>query len=312
MTDRVIAQDIRDRYVMLGPDHQEEFSNVDSFKSYDGRNTGSATMTLSGTYTAGNEATLTASTATFLSTDVGTDATSRQFYLRSSDVENEGELTERLVHNLVRCEVTAYTDSTHVTVRVHADVPESLQATATTMWGIAVRRVTGLRHLEGESLSALGDGFVAANRYTDVTAVTVTDTVATLEEFYEVIHLGLPYMVDLELLDLEFAEGESLYGRKKDVAALEVYVKDSQTLYAGMEFPDDTADDYTGPTQGLDQAPDRDLDEEDADYPPPLRTEAIHIGFDHKPTEHGRAVIRHLEPRPITILAVARVVEING
>jgi hypothetical protein len=313
MTSRAVDQDVRDRYVMFGPDHQEEFTNVDSFKTYDGRNTGSATMSLSmSSYLAGLEGTLTASTATFLSTDVGTDATSRQFFIWSSDVENEGELTERLVHNLIRCEVTAFTDSTHVTVRAHADVPTSLQATATTMWATAVRKVTGLRHLEGENISALGDGFVAANAFTDTTPITVTGGAATLEEFYACIHLGLPYICDLELLDIEFADGESLYGRKKDVSALEVYVKDSQSLYAGLAIPDSDADDYTGPTQGLDRGDDRDLDEEDADYPPPLKTEAIHVSFDHAPTEHGRAVIRHLEPRPVTILAVARVVEING
>lgn len=312
LTSRVVNQDVRDRYAMFGLEHQQEFSSVDSFKSYNGLNTGATTMTLSGVTEAGEEGTLTASTATFLSTDVGTDATSRQFYLWSTDTENDGLLTERLVHNLIRCEVTGYTNSTSVTVRVHADVPTSLQATSTLMWGTAVRRVTGLRHIEAEKISALGDGFVAANRFTDTTTVTVADGVADLPEFYCVIHLGLPFMINLELLDLEFADGESLYGRKKVVAALEVYVKDSQSLYAGIRFPDTDSDSYTGPTQGLDRSADRDLDEEDADYPPPLRTEPIHIPFDNEPTEHGRAVIRHLEPRPITILAVARVVEIKA
>lgn len=314
LTYRNVDQDIRDRYLMLGPDHQEEFSSVDSFLTYDERNTGSGTMTLSGAdYSAGEELTLTCSVAgTFLSTDVGTDSTSRQFYLWGATTENDGELTERVVYTLIRCEVTAYTSDTVCTVRVHADVPEALQATATTMWAPAVRRVTGLWHLEGENVSALGDGFVAANAFTDVTPVTVENGAAVFADFYTVIHVGLPFICDLELLDLEFAEGESMYGRKKRVKALEVYVKDSQSLYAGTSFPVQGSDDYTGPTQGLDRVEERSLDDEDSDYPPPLRTEVVRAPFDTEDTDKGRAVIRHLEPRPITILSVARVVEIHG
>lgn len=299
---RVVDQDVRDRYTFLGPDHQQEFSNLDSFLTYDGLNVGAGTITLSGAdYSAGEEVTATASVSgTFLSTDVGEDETSRKFYLWASD------------DTLIRCTVTGYTNDTTVTVRVHADVPDELQATATTSWGVAVRRVTGLWHLEGEDVSALGDGFVAANAFLDTTPVTVEDGAAVFGEFYTVLHVGLPYICDLELLDLEPSDGETLYGIQKTVSGVGVYVKESHSFYAGMAFPDEDSDDYTGPTQDLDRAEDVDSDEDDADYPPPLRTELIKVAFNSEPRAHGRAVIRHLEPRPLTILAVARVVEVHG
>lgn len=300
LKERVIDQDVRDDYTWLAPDHQEEFCSLDSFLTYDERNTGSSTMTLSGaSYNADDEVTLTCSASnTFLSTDVGEDSTSRKFYLWDSTGE------------LIRCTVTEYTSDTVVTVRVHADVPATLQATATTRWAPAVRRVTGLWHLEGEDVSAFGDGFVAANAYTDDTAVTVSDGAAVFSEFYTVLHVGLPYKCDLEFHDIEFPEG-TLYSRRKMVVAVGAYVKDSQTFYAGEAFPDE--DDGEDVDENLYRAEERDLDEEDADLPIPLRTEFIQVNLPGGSfTDHGRAIIRHLEPRPLTLLAGARVFRVEG
>lgn len=299
---RVIDQDARDRYTWFGPDFQEEFSSVDSFKTYDERNTGAITMTLSGSgWTAEDTLTLTASSSTFLSTDDDDSSSRRQFWLYSS------------TGAVIRCDPVLYSSGTSMTVKPHETVPTSLRATATTYWAPAVKRVTGLWHLEGEDVSAFGDGYVAANALTDSTAVTVANGAAVFSDYYTVLHVGLAWKWDLELHDIEFPEGGSLYGVKKTVGALGVYVKDSQgTFYAGTEFPDEEADDYTGPTQGLDSIPDRDVDEEDSDLPPDLLTELIEIPISPTPTDHGRAVLRGVEPRPVTILAVSRVVKFAG
>lgn len=300
MKERVINQDVRDRYTWWGPDWQMEAPMVDSIVTYNGLNTGSATMTLTsgGGWTEADTLTLTASSSTFLSSDVGTDATSRKFFLWDSS------------GNVVRCTVTGYTGATIVSVRPDRPVPTALRAASTTRWASAVRKVSGLRHLEGQSVSALGDGFVAANAYTDSTAVTVSSGAATFEDFYAVLHVGLPFKADLEPHDIEFPQG-TLYGRRKKVVGVGLYLKDSLAFWAGEALPDEEASNYTGPTQGLYRSAERDLDDEDADDPIPLLTEFVQVNLPGgRWTDHGRAVIRHLDPRPLTLLSLIRMVEV--
>jgi hypothetical protein len=301
LTQREIVQAARDRYTWLGEDdngYQEEFTSVDSYKTYDGRNTGAGTITASGAdYSSGQLVTLTAAGATpFLASDEGTDSTSRKYVLWDEDGE--------------KCVFTVeeYTSSTSVTARPDRDVPDTLQATATTRWAPAIRRMTGLRHIAGEDVSALGDGNEAANALTDSTPVEVSSTgIAVFSDFYTVLSVGLPFYCDLEFHDLEPGDGESWYGRTKTIAGVGVYVKDSHEFYVGTEFP---TDGYVG---DLAQAEPRNLNDQSADVPPPLRTEFIHVPLkDTAPTEHGRAVIRHLAPRPITIMAATRLLQKVG
>lgn len=299
LKERYVSSAAREDFTWTSPDRQEELTQLDSFLTYDGRNTGSVTLTLSGSgWTASDTLTLTASSSTFLSTDVGTDATSRKFFIYDAD------------GNLVVLRVTQYTSPTVVSVLPDRTVPAALQATARTTWAAAVRRVTGLWHIEGESVSALGDGFEIANALLDSTAITVSSGIATFGEsdFSSVIHVGLPIASDIELLDVENPEGQSLYGKKKIVKNVGVYVKGSRSFFAGNEIPDAEDEDY-----------DENLQEEcyteeseDPDYPSPLRTEHIDVSVPGEYTEHGRAVIRNLRPFPLTILAISRSVEVKG
>jgi hypothetical protein len=287
---RYVEQDARDRFTWDAPDYQHEFTYLDSHLTYDGRNIGAVTMTLSGS---GETRTLTASSATFASTDAGNGDASKQYWLYTADGD------------LLRCPVTVYTSSTVVTVRPDRTVPASLEATATLLWSSAVKRVTGLWHLEGEEVSALGYGFVAADALTDDEPATVEDGAIVLSDYYPVIHVGLPYIQDLELNDIEFPEGESMYGLQKVVNGVAVYVAQTAGFMAGIELLD--GDDVE---ENLSHA--ADAEQTNPDEPAPLSTGIIEVEVEDKRfTSHGRAVIRCAKPLPLRILAVTRVVEIK-
>jgi len=112
----------------------EDLIIMDSALSYDGTHSGSTTMTLSGgtNWTYDEDLTLTASVAsTFVAGDVG-----NEIHLTGTD------------GTLIRCEITAYTSDTVVTVRAHKTVPAGMRSVAITSWGKAVDEFSGLEHLD--------------------------------------------------------------------------------------------------------------------------------------------------------------------
>ena len=283
LENRYVLQTARDRFTWDAPDYQHEFTYLDSHLTYDGRNVGAVTMTLSG---AGETRTLTASSATFSSSDAGNGDASKQYWLYTS------------AGALLRCPVTAYTSPTAVTVRPDRTVPAALDATATVRWSTAVKRVTGLWHLEDQDVSALGYGFVAADALAS-TGETVASGAIVLSDYYPIIHVGLPYTQDLELNDIEFPDGESMYGRNKIVNGSAVYVAQTRTFSVGIDFDGDLSDA-------------RDVEQTNPDEPPPLRTEVVEVEIEDKRfTSHGRVVIRCAKPLPLRVLAVTRVVEVQ-
>lgn len=108
---------------------------MDCALTYDGRNTGSTTMTLSGSgwlYT--STLTLTASASTFTAADVG-----NQIFVYDTD------------GSVIRCTITAYTSATVVSVMPNRTVPVTLRNVAVTNWSRAVDQLTGLWHLKART-----------------------------------------------------------------------------------------------------------------------------------------------------------------
>lgn len=258
---------------------------MDSSLTYDGRNTGSRTMTLSGsgwTYT--DTLTLTASTAYFTSDDVG-----NEIHLTGSD------------GTLIRFTISGYTSTTIVTGRPHKTVPVAMQAAAMLTWTRAVDEITGLWHLEAKAVSILGDGFVVAspnNASYDV--VTVTNGTVTLDKCYGVLHIGLPYTSDIETLDIDSAQGESIVNTKKNISQVTVYVEKSRGLWIGAAPPTDDDDD---PLEGLTELKIR--NSEGYDEPVGLLTGTSEVNIRPEWNSNGRVFVRQVDPLPMSILAVA-------
>jgi hypothetical protein len=233
--------------------------------------------------------TLTASASTFLSTDVG-----NVFQLQI--VDDDGNQTD-----IIRCEVTAYTSATVVSVRSNKTVPVALRTTATTHWIKAVDELTGLWHLEGETVSVFADGFVVGSPNNEsYTTYTIENGTLSLDEAYGVIHVGIPITADFELLNLDRPDTETLSNKKMLIGKVSLFVEATRGIFAGGKPP---SDDDVDPLEGLFEAKLRDL--EGYDDPVSLKTGNVDIPIQNTWNSNGRVFIRQVDPLPLSILSVS-------
>lgn len=257
---------------------------MDSHLSYDGRNTSlSHTMTLSGsgwTYT--DTLTLTSSTSFFSADDVGNQI---QIYDSNGDV--------------IRFTIDAYSSATVVTGRPHKAVPAELRAAATLDWVRAVDEVSGLWHLEGQSVSVFGDGLVVANpNNTSYVSVTVTYGKITLSECYGVIIVGLPITSDLETLNVDTPTPNTMVDRNKLISKVTLFVEKSRGIWAGTAEP--AAGDSI--TAGLTEAKIR--ENENYNDPVDVVTDPVEVITEATWNNNGRVFVRQIDPVPLTILSI--------
>lgn len=258
---------------------------MDSHLSYDGRNAAATTMTLSGgtNWTFDETLTLTASTAFFAATDVG-----NAIHLRGASSE------------LIRATITAYTSTTVVSVSPHKTVPADLRATATTDWDKAVDQVGGLWHLEGETVSIFADGFVVGSpNNASYSTYTVASGIVTLDKPYAVIHVGIPYLSDIETLDIDLPSGETLADKEKIVGEVNCFVEETRGVFTGPKPP---SNDAVDPLENLVEFKIRDA--EDYDSPVSLTTDVINVNIKAEWNSNGRVFIRQVDPIPMTILSI--------
>lgn len=249
---------------------------MDSALTYDGRNTTATTMTLSGgtNWTPDENLTLTASASYFTVADIG-----NAIWMYDS------------TGSVLRCKINAYTSGTVVTVKPHKTVPAALRGVAVTNWSRAVDEVSGLSHLEGKSVSVFADGFVSANPNNSAYTVrTVTAGVVSLQDPHAVIHVGLPYISDIETLDIDTAQGAGLSDKKKHVSGLTIHVEKSRGIWAG---PD---------TDNLTELKIR--NDEGYDDPIALATGTVDINITGEWSDGGRVAIRQTDPLPLTVLSI--------
>jgi hypothetical protein len=203
---------------------------LDSFLTYDGRNTGATTMMLSGgtNWTYDETLTLTASVGYFVAGDVDNVIV---LDIVDADVDSEtyGEVTDS-----IRLTITAYSSVTVVTGRSDKTVPAGLRAVAKTTWGKAVDEFSGVDHLEAKSIGILADGGVVTNGV-DAPLTTVTAGAFSISSPAVVVHAGLPITADFETLDMELIGTETLLDKKKLITSVTLNVEASRGIWAGQE-----------------------------------------------------------------------------
>lgn len=263
---------------------------VDAGLEYDGRNAGGGTitMTLSGTgWTYTDPLTLTASAAFFTS---GMATAPDVIVLHGSD------------GTILRFTIQTYTDTTHVIGFVDKDVPVSMQAVAITLWDHAVPAVGGLSHLEGETVSVYADGYVVAspNNSAYATPIVVTGGIATLPSAYTHIWVGLPFIGDLETLDIDTPQGQSLKDTKIAITRVGLYAEASRGGFVGRTTPDPTDSD---PLDGMDEIKFR-SESDDMNEPPPVETGYLFANIQGSWNKTGRVAIRQVDPIPMSVLAI--------
>lgn len=260
---------------------------MDSALSYDGRNTDTShTMTLSGgtTWAFDELLTITANFNEFSAPEVG-----NVIVLTGSD------------GTVIRLTLSSYTSATVMQGYPDETVPASMQGIASGTWSRAVNVVSGLSHLEGLEVSVFADAYVVASPNNDQIAFTCTVAggIVTLDEPYSYIHVGLPYLSDLETLDVDTPSGPSVKPHKMMMNAVTVFVDASRNCFVGSAPP---TDDDVDPLENLDEFKIR--DDSDEWGPIALLTDSIDMPIAGRFNNAGRLFFRQVDPVPLTILAV--------
>jgi hypothetical protein len=152
--------------------------------------------------------------------------------------------------------------------------------------------ISGMWHLEGETVAILADGAEVAQQ-------VVTDGAITLEVEASVVHIGLPITADMQGLPLA-VEALSAFGQgaKRNLSEVWLRVKDSGGIKAGPTF------------DKLRELPAR--SNEPYDSPPDLKNGIVRITLDNQWDENGQICIRQDQPLPVTISAMTLAVATGG
>lgn len=245
---------------------------VDSGAVYDGTNTGSTTMTVSGgtTWAPGEDLTITSSTAKFA-------------YPATTDVNDAIVMTDADGVEY-RLRIISTSSTTVATVRTDKTIPVALRNTASTNWSFARNSVSGLSWLEGKTVSILADGAVHPQR-------VVTSGLISLDRAAVVINVGLPITADLKTLPVaQQIDGGFGQGRMKNVNKAWLRVYQSSGIFVG---PDET---------NLVEAKQR--TSEPYGSPPALKSQEILVMTTPSWADSGQVYIRQSDPLPLTVVAL--------
>lgn len=159
--------------------------------------------------------------------------------------------------------------------------------------GAAATTITGLDHLEGETVAILADGAVLPQQ-------VVSGGSITLDEAASKVHVGLPITADIETLPLA-TEAVSAFGqgRVKNVNKVWLRVYRSSGVFAGPDS--DTLRQY------------KQRRTEPYGSPPDLiEEEEIEIAVDGRWGRSGQVFVRQSDPLPLTITSMTVEAAIGG
>lgn len=260
---------------------------MDSSLSYDGRNTDDGhtieVLNLGGDWTAFQNVMAESSVAMFTSANIG-----QKLQITGPDGE------------YIVLEIESIFDSTNAICRTDRTVPVGLRGVPVATWVRAVKRIRGLRHLEGKQLAIFGDANVVGSPNNPANNVyTVANGEITLEDAYGVIHLGLPYISDVETLSIDNPNGESLVDKKILVNQVWLQVDQTRGLWSGVH---PVADDAASAIDGLFEFKLR--ENEGYDDPVALKSGIMDVVTESNYNDNGRVFLRQIDPLPATILGI--------
>lgn len=266
---------------------------MDCTHTYDGRNKDtSLTMAVSqiGTngYEAGTNMLLTASEDYFLHFSTGETNAGDQIWITSPSGEE------------YKLDLVSYYSLTQYIVSCDKDIPAELQTLATSNWSYAIKEIEGITHLEGENVAVFADGLVVASpKNENYTAKTVTSGKVTLTNHTAVCHIGLPYMSEVETLNIDTSQGETLSNKKMNIQHVTAFIEKSRGMWVGTKPP---SDDDTDPLENLREVKIR--DDEGYESPVDLKTGKVEINLKSEWNNNGRVFIRQVDPLPLSILSI--------
>jgi len=156
--------------------------------------------------------------------------------------------------------------------------------------------ITGLDHLEGETVVALADGNVVKTNSAG-NAIVVTSGAVTFAESASKIHIGIPIVADFETLDIDPLQA-SVRGKPMNVGELIVKVQDSRGGKVGpdsssltQEFPGRTVADNFAVLTG--------------------KTTEHRVFVDPQWSSNGHIFIRQDDPLPLAILSIVPDIDVG-
>jgi hypothetical protein len=153
------------------------------------------------------------------------------------------------------------------------------------------KTITKLGHLIGRSVVALCDGNVEKD------LVVSGDGTVTLSNWSSVVTIGLPYVCDMETLEVSF-QNDVLQSRKKQVPRVAIRVEKTRGLQVGPNFNEmyefkerSAADDYSNLSLVTGQ-----------------QIQEMATGWN----DYGKVCIRQDNPLPATVLAIIPEIEVSA
>lgn len=191
-------------------------------------------------------------------------------------------------------------------------VPTEFQGKTITTWARAVKSLSGLGYLAGQTVSVWADRFVVGsplnNQVSQIYTVTSGRTIQgsiILDKPYSVIYVGLPMTQDVESLDLESYFGETMLAKRKRVSTLAVYFYNTRTVFCGGENPDTNLNNSNDdPLFELYEEKDG-TSQATYDVAPELLTEQDYVIIPSRWSKSGRVFMRNVDPVPFSLLALS-------
>ncbi len=248
---------------------------VDSGLTYDGRNSTATAVSISGaSYVGGATVTLTSTAPIFAAGDIG-DAI--QFPNATANV---------------RARISGFTSSTVVSATLQSTVPDALRDVPTTTWTFARDTFSGLSHLEGKTVAILADGSPEVQQ-------VVTGGTIRLAYPAGVVHIGLPYVSDIETLNVNiFNSPVPISDSSQVIPKVSVLVEKTLGLQAGPD--ENNLFDFGLQPTNFDYNAPWDLQSDSFD---------TFVFTDWK--KRGHVLLRQSNPLPATILTITPNVEVG-
>lgn len=156
----------------------------------------------------------------------------------------------------------------------------------------ALTTISGLWHLEGETVIALANGYVVRN-------LTVSDGAITLSTAASRVHVGLPYTAEVETLRLDPGQlNQSVGGKFKKLSKLSVTLEKTMGLWVGPDRDHMREAKFGLPTLW--------------GQPQPFVTGLKSITLSPSWNKDGQVVIQQRDPLPMTVLAITPEVAVGG
>ena len=203
---------------------QEDYIYMDCAATYNGSDRGvAAGATLTPGAVTGDTITFTASAAVFEAGDVGSELWKKPL---AADGVGSGRAT-----------IVTFTSTTVVVCNITEDFDDA-DAIPAIDWYIAADEISGLSHLEAESVSVTGDGAVIADGELsgEYDAITVASGAITLPRNAAVVHVGLAYEGMIQTQNIEIG-GRSGPAQDKPRNIVEMAIRFLNTL--GVDYGTD-------------------------------------------------------------------------